>query len=326
MRYRPIPHTSLQPSVLCLGTSGYGTHIPAERAWQLLDTFAELGGNFVDTARIYGAWAPRGLGASERVLGAWLRSRGMRDQMIVVSKGGHPELSSMDRSRLSPGELHADVMASLADLQTDFIDLYFLHRDDPAIPVGEILDALAPHVRAGRIRALGASNWHWQRLAAAATYARQQGLAGFAVSQIGWSLATPADPPGPGMRYMDAETFAYHVQTDLPLMAYSSQAQGFFAGKYEGQRHRPVQPGDPPAARLYAHPDNFARLDQARLLARRHGRSPNEIALGYLLSQPFPVYPIVGCRTVEQIQASCNAASVQLGADEIAYLRGDKSA
>jgi aryl-alcohol dehydrogenase-like predicted oxidoreductase len=322
MRYQTLPNTSLTPSLLCLGTGGYGTNIPADAAWRLLDAFAEMGGNFVDTARVYGAWVPGGEGASERVLGSWLRRRKMHGHFVIATKGGHPKLSSMDRSRLSPAEISADLAASLADLQADQIDLYLLHRDDPAVPVGEILSALNEHLAAGRVRALGASNWSIERLAEAEAYAGVHGLAGFSVSQIGWSFARVNESSAalPGMRFMDQESLAYHRRTNLAVMAYSSQAQGFFTGKFEQYREGQVQDSDPSSVRLYAHAENFARLDRARLLASRLERTPNEIALAYLLQQPFPTFPIVGCRSVEQVRASCAAVSLSLTADEMAYL------
>lgn len=327
MQYHPQFGPSPAPSVLCLGASGYGTHIGADQAWQLLDAFAAEGGNFVDTARVYGAWAPEGAGASERVLGGWLRDRGMRDRFLVASKGGHPELSSMDRSRLSADDLRADVMASLADLQTDYIDFYFLHRDDPQIPVGEILEALGEHLAAGRIRWLGASNWHWRRIAEAADYARTHGIAGFSANQIGWSLAQPSTGGMPGTRSMDAETYAYHVQTALPLMAYSSQAQGFFTGKLDPYRGHPPGPDAPSIVHRYGHTENYARLDRARLLAEQLGCEANHVALAYLFCQPFPVVPIVGCRTTAQVRASCAAATLRLTPEQLAFLgTGDPAA
>jgi aryl-alcohol dehydrogenase-like predicted oxidoreductase len=324
MRYQTIPHTGLMPSLLCLGTGGDGTNIPADEAWRLLDAFAEEGGNFVDTARVYGAWVLGGEGASERVLGSWLRQRKMHGHFVIATKGGHPKLSSMDRSRLSPAEISADLVASLTDLQADQIDLYLLHRDDPAIPVGEILSALNEHLAAGRVRALGASNWSIERLAEAEAYARVHGLASFSVSQVGWSFARVKESAAalPGMRFIDGESLAYHQRTQLPVMAYSSQAQGFFTGKFDRYRNSLVLDSDPASARLYAHADNFARLDRARLLAARLERTPNEVALAYLLRQPFPVYPIVGCRSVEQVHASCAAVSLSLTAEEMAYLGG----
>ena len=131
MRYTALPTTGFTPSVLCLGTGGFGTRIPQDQAFQMLDRFAELGGNFLDTARVYAAWLPGGEGASERTIGAWLKSRDMAASCIVATKGAHPNLATMRISRLTPAEIAADVSASLEALGVEAIDLYWLHRDDP---------------------------------------------------------------------------------------------------------------------------------------------------------------------------------------------------
>ncbi len=321
MRYSTLPGLPLAPSVICLGTGGYGTNIPTEQAFALLDAFAEQGGNFLDTARIYGAWAPGGEGASEKTLGAWLKRMGARDRFVISTKGAHPDLATMHISRIGPADLAADIRASLDALQTDAIDVYWLHRDDPAVPVGEILAALNEYLAAGRVRAIGASNWSLVRLVEANDYARSHGLTGFQANQIGWSLAAANTGPSPvaGMLYMDASTHAYHERTGLPVLAYSSQATGFFSGKY--RRAQMAEPATTTASRLYFTSENFDRLDRATELARRHGITPNQVNLAWLLGQPFPVYPIVGCRTVEQVRDSCAAADVTLNDDEIASLR-----
>ncbi len=320
MQYRPFPGLALAPSVICLGTGGYGTNIPAEQAFTLLDAYAEQGGNFLDTARIYGAWAPGGDGASEKTLGVWLTRTGARDRFVISTKGAHPDLATMDISRIAPADLAADIQASLDALQTDVIDVYWLHRDDPAVPVEDILAPLNEHLAAGRARAIGASNWSLARLIEANDYAREHGLTGFQANQIGWSLATANTGTAPvaGMLYMDAATHAYHRQTGLPVLAYSSQATGFFSGKY--RREQMAAPPASTAARLYFTRENFDRLDRATELAQQHGITPNQVNLAWLLGQPFPVYPIAGCRTVEQVRDSCAAADVTLTSDEIASL------
>ena len=321
MRYTALPATDFTPSVICLGTGGFGTKTPQDQAFAMLDLFAELGGNFLDSARVYAAWLPGGAGASERTIGAWLKSRGVAASFVVATKGGHPDLKTMHISRLSPQEIAADVTASLDALAVATIDLYWLHRDDPAIPVGEIMDALHAQVAAGRLTALGASNWTPARIEAANAYAAGRGRPGFCASQIGWSFAvadTSAAPFG-GTLSMDAATLAYHQRTGFPVMAYSSQAAGFFAGK--GDRYRDQADAKPDGfSRTYVSAANFARLDRAQELAARRGRPANDIALAYLLNQPFPVYALVGCQTAAQIRSSCAASDLRLTPAELRFL------
>jgi len=320
MRFTSLPGTEFTPSVICLGTGGYGSSVSQDDAFRMLDLFVELGGNFVDTARVYAAWIPGGEGASERTIGAWLKSRGTASRFIVATKGGHPNLATMNVSRLSPAEIAADVAASLAALQVDAIDIYWLHRDAPAIPVGEIVDAVNEQIAAGRLRAIGASNWTPERIDAANVYAAASGRVGFCASQIGWSLArsNPAAIGFGGELDMDAPTLAYHRRTSFPVMAYSSQAAGFFAGKAE--RYCGSAAKDDGFAKRYVTAENFARLDRARDMAARHGRAANDVALAYLLSQSFPVYALTGCRNVDQVRTSCAAWNLRLSPAEVAFL------
>jgi aryl-alcohol dehydrogenase-like predicted oxidoreductase len=319
VRYRTIPETPLNPSLLCLGLENHGTAIPVEVSWRLLDTFVELGGNFVDTAYVYAAWLPDGAGASERNLGAWLKSHGMRPQMVVATKGACADYPHGQTPRLHPEEITHDLLISLERLQLAEVDLYWLHRDDPQVPVGEILGVLNEHLAAGRVRAIGASNWRPARMQEAAQYARAQGLVGFCASQIRFSLAQANFPAGirADTWSMNDETQAWHEETGVPVVAFSPQALGFFSGKYAADA--PAPRGE--LAELYFSERNWGRLRRAQETAEIHGCKANEVALAYLLHQRFPVYPIIGCRTVEQLLASCSAVNVSLEPGELAYLR-----
>lgn len=135
MKYKHIPNTDLDPSVICLGTVSFGTSLDTSTAFQLLDTFVEHGGNFIDTAHIYGAWVPDGLGLSEKIIGRWVKERGLKENIIVATKGAHPLLSAVHIPRLSPQDILADLDASLQCLQRESLDLYWLHRNDPERPV-----------------------------------------------------------------------------------------------------------------------------------------------------------------------------------------------
>jgi aryl-alcohol dehydrogenase-like predicted oxidoreductase len=142
LKYQSIPGTNLSPSVICLGTAQIGSVIPEADAFRLLDTYYGLGGTFLDTAQVYADWLPGERSASEKTIGRWLKARGLRNHTVVSTKGGHPDLHAMEIPRLSPEHIVFDVERSLLNLQTDRIDLYWLHRDDPNRPVSEMLDIL----------------------------------------------------------------------------------------------------------------------------------------------------------------------------------------
>lgn len=320
MRTAPIPHTNLCPSIIALGTNRFGTAIPAGDAFTLLDAYVDLGGNFIDTAHIYADWLPgAGHSASEKTIGAWLRARGRRDQLVLATKGAHPELATPHISRLAPAEIGADVRESLEFLQTDYIDLYWLHRDDPAAPVADILGALEDLVHAGLIRYYGCSNWRTPRIRAALDHAAGCGLRGFVANQPQWSLATPnraalSDPER--LVVLDAEGRALHRETGLAVVPWSSQGQGFF----DKLARLGVEGLDEKDRLAYLNDVNVRRMARIQALSSEHHASITAIALSYLTSQPFPTYPIVGCRTAAQLAESAKADEVMLSAAELAYL------
>jgi aryl-alcohol dehydrogenase-like predicted oxidoreductase len=307
---------------ICVGTGRFGTAIGEAEAFGILDRYAELGGNFVDTAHVYAAWLPGGAGASERTVGRWLRARGARDRIVVGTKGGHPDLAAMEVSRLSPTEIRRDLAESLERLAVDRVDFYWLHRDDPAVPVSEILGCLNELIAQGLVRAIGASNWTPARLEEARAHAARTGVAGFCASQVAFSLAVPN--PGfdrAGTLSLDREARRYHESTRLLLAAYSSQAKGFFSGKYARNMSAAGGAG-PNVGGGYFSSANFDRLERATRLGQRLGRTANEIALAYLFSQPFPVVAIVGPRSAGQLAASCAAADLALDEAQVRYLEG----
>lgn len=316
MRSTPIPHTDLAPSAICLGSSNFGNGIPPADAYRLLDAYVDLGGNFIDTAAVYANWLPGEKNSSEKTIGRWLARTGQREKLFIGTKGAHPELAAMHIPRMSPGEIVADLESSLRNLQTDRIDLYWLHRDDTARPVAEILDTLHGQVMAGTIRYFGASNWRAGRIAEAQAYAASQGITGFVANQMRWSLAAidPTAVGDPTTVAMDAETYALHKRTGPAAIPYSSQAGGYFQKLAEG---RALSPGQ---QKVYDSPENRQRAARVQQLARESGLTVSQIVLAWLTSQPFPTIPIVGCRTVAQVEDSMRAADVQLSSEQVAWL------
>lgn len=317
MRYREIQGTDLKPATICMGGLPFitgGTPDP----FNLLNFYTELGGNFLDTANVYGKWLPDKANSSELTIGRWMKERRNRSKMIVATKGGHPDLASMRISRLSRSEVAADLEESLKALQTDWIDLYWLHRDDETIPVAEILDYLNEFVAAGKIRYFGCSNWRPNRIREALNYTQNHRLNGFVGNQAMWSLAS-VNPNGltdPTLVPMDDVAFQLHCETGLAAIPYSSQANGFF--------NKLATPGavlSENLRRTYDNEVNLGRLERIKRLSWELSLSITQILLGYLLSQPFTTIPVVGCRTVEQLRDSMQAADVILDESTISYLR-----
>ena len=314
---------TLAPSRICLGTGGFGSEIPVQESWAVLDAYIAAGGNFLDTAHIYAAWVEGGWGKSERTIGEWLRANGMRKQVVLGTKGGHPPLDDMARGRCSRTCIESDLNESLDRLGVDSVDLYWLHRDDPERPVGEIMETLALLVRDGRVACCGASNWTLARIKAANAYAAEHGLPGFVASQPGWALAdhvTDASAPSP-MRYMDDATHRWHLETGFPVLAYSAQACGFF-GEANVAWARGGFAGPIPKRPAYDSPQNRRRLLNAIAMADARGVSANQIALAYLLNQPFPVFPIIGTSKPERVHEAFAATTIVLSEEELRTLCG----
>ncbi|TPW71696.1 aldo/keto reductase [Schumannella sp. 10F1B-5-1] len=268
----------------------------------MFDDYVERGGTVFDTAWLYGG------GRQERLLGEWMRQRGVRDEVAVIVKGAHTP-------HCDPESVTRQLHESLDRLKTDRADLYFLHRDNESVPVGEFVDVLDEHWRAGRIGAFGGSNWSIERMDAAREYAAANGRQSFTVLSNHFGLAEALDLPWEGCRHAtDPASKEWLERTQTPLFPWSSQARGFFARADPGDRT------DAELVRCYYSDANFERLARVRELASRHGVAPTAIALAYVLAQPFPTFPLFGPRSLEETRSSLAALSVELAPHEVLWL------
>lgn len=315
MQYGHVPGIDKPISRLVQGTVMV-TSDQEEASFRLLDDVFDLGGNTFDTAHGYGQ------GDNERTFGRWLASRGLREQVVILGKGAH---HNRDRRRVTPFDITADLHDSLARMGVDYIDLYVLHRDDPAVPVGPIVEILNEHKAAGRIRAFGGSNWSETRLAAANDYAAARGLTPFAVSSPNFSLAIQFKEPwencvtltGPAQ----AAARRFYAESGMPVFAWSSLAGGFFSGRF---RRANLDSFDKYLDRLcvesYCYPENFDRLERAQALAAARGVSVPQIAMAYVMHQPWQTFALVGCANRAEFEANAAALAVQLAAAEVTWL------
>ena len=300
MKFGRVPGVAAPVSRLVMGADNQST-LPMAQV--MFDDFFESGGNCFDTAWIYGG------GACEKNLGHWVKDRNIRRQVIILGKGAHTPFCT-------PKDLTAQLMQSLERLQMDYLDIYMMHRDNPEVPVGEFVDVLNEHQRAGRMRVFGGSNWSLERVEAANEYARSRGLAGFAVVSNNFSLARMIEAPWKGcLASSDARSREWFRRTQMTLMPWSSQARGFFAGAAS-----PENRSDPELVRCWYSEDNFLRLARARELAAKRGVQPINIALAYVLCQPFPTFPLIGPRTLKETRVALQGLEVQLAPEELRRL------
>jgi aryl-alcohol dehydrogenase-like predicted oxidoreductase len=311
MRAATLPGLDRPISRIVLGMSAAPGDLP-----RLYDRFVDLGGNAFDTGR----WYP-----DEPILGEWLAGRPDRDALAVIGKGAHPDRQD-GPPRVTPANIAADLAASLHSLRTDRIDLYALHRDDPKVPVGEIMTALAEHRRAGRIGATSGSNWSTDRLAAANRWAREHGVPPFDASGPNLSLAVPTRPPWPGcVTAGDPASLAWYERTKLPLFAWASLARGYFSTQPVDLapvgRHAAIgRDPDTDATAAFDSPANRARRERARILASDLGVTTNQVALAWVLSQPFPTWAVIGARTIDELEESVGAADLELNPNQVRWL------
>ncbi len=286
--------------------------------YALLDAVFEAGVNAFDNAHVYGN------GDTERVFGRWVASRGIRDKIVVLDKGAH---HNADRKRVTPYDIEADIHDSLARLKFDHIDLYGLHRDDPSVPIGPIMEALHGHRTSGLIGPYGGSNWRADRVAAANDHAQANGLEPFAFSSPHFSLAEMVEPPWDDCISITGAHAAeqdWYVREKMPLFCWSTLSGGWFSGRLG--RGNQAEHADTLHMRCYGCEANFSRLERATQLGKERGLGPAQVALAYALSQDLNVFPLVAAFAPNEIKELATAVDVKLTRQELDWLdlRTDK--
>ncbi len=301
MTYGSVPHLPKKVSRLVMGVDNQNT-LPHAAA--IFDAYHEAGGNCYDTAFIYAS------GLNERMLGQWIHVRGVRSEVAVICKGCHPPSAA-------PDAIGRQLAVSLDRLNIDHCDLYMMHRDDPAVPVGEWVDALNEQAKAGRMTAFGGSNWSPERVQAANDYAAAHGRQGFSLMSDNFSLARMVSPVWAGcVSACDPASRAWLATAKVPLFAWSSQARGFFTER----AHRDLARNDEEMNRCWAAEDNWQRRDRVLELAEKKDVLPINIALAYVLCQPFQTFPLIGPRTLAELRTSLPALGITLTPDEVRWL------
>ncbi len=301
---RSIPGISKPASLVTLGFEFFPNFAAASLT---LDAFYEAGGNAFDTAYVYGG------GKTESIFGDWHTSRNVpREEIVLIGKGAHSPLCY-------PDMIAKQLDQSLNRLKTDYVDIYFMHRDNTDVPVGEFVDAMDAEVKAGRIRGIfGGSNWTRARFDEAIAYAEKNGKTAPAALSNNFSLAEMLDPIWAGcIAASDDEWKAWLNAKQIPNFAWSSQGRGFFTDR-AGRDKR----DDEELVRVWYSDRNFGRRDRAIELAQKLGRSPIHIALAYVVAQPFPVIPLIGPRTIAELEDSLSALDIKLTPEQVKWLEG----
>ncbi len=300
MKYGQIAGVSKKVSRLIMGVDNIVT---PGHTFVLWDDFFERGGNVWDSAWIYGG------GKAEGALGTWVNTRGVREQVVILDKGAHTPMCT-------PDGLKSQHKESLSRLGMTYVDIYMMHRDNSEVPVGEFVDVLYEQVKAGTMRAIGGSNFSIERIEAFNEYARKNGKTPFAAVSNNLSLAYMNNPVWGGCITASKKEYRdWHSRTQMPLMPWSSQARGFFT-----DRGDPSNTSDKEMNRVWQSPENQQRRTRAYELASKRGVEPIQIALAWVLCQPFPTFPLIGPRQLSETHSSMKALSIELTGEEIKWL------
>lgn len=286
---------------LCLGGNVFGWTIDEPASYEVLDAYVEMGGNFIDTADVYSTWAPGNAGGeSEIILGRWMKARGNREKVIIATKCG---------SKMPAGEglgrawIHQAVDDSLKRLQTDFIDLYQSHIDDANTPLEETMEAFNELVRAGKVRALGCSNFSGARLQQALDVSKQHAFARYECIQPKYNLVS---------REYETDPMPAVQQNNIGCIPYSSLASGFLTGKYKRDAAMPESKRAGGVQQRYFNDEAFAVLAKVEVLAKDLNATPAQVALAWLMQQPTITAPIASATSVAQMRELMGAIELKL--------------
>ena len=310
MNRRELGRSGLQVSPLCLGGNVFGWTVDEATSFSLLDAWVDAGMNFVDTADVYSRWVPGHTGGeSETIIGKWLQRSGKRDKIVLATKVGKD--MGDGKVGLAPAYIRSAVEASLKRLQTDVIDLYQSHDDDATVPLADTLGAYADLIQAGKLRAIGASNFGAARLSEALAVSQAQGLPRYECLQPLYNLVErPA---------FEAELEAVCVQHGLGVITFFALASGFLSGKYRSEADL-AKSARGQGVKKYLNPRGLRVLDALDAVAQRLNATPTQVALAWQIARPSVTAPIASATSLAQLADLVAAARLALDADALRTL------
>jgi aryl-alcohol dehydrogenase-like predicted oxidoreductase len=307
---RRLGRTSLTIAPLVLGGNVFGWTADETTSFALLDRFADAGFNAIDTADVYSNWAPGNKGGeSETIIGKWMKSRGNRDRIVVITKVGS-DLGE-GRKGLSASYVERAVEASLKRLQTDFIDLYLSHWPDSSVPYDETLGAYQRLIEKGKIRHAGASNLDAGQLTASLKIASQKSLPRYEVLQPEYNLYDRSSLDGPLLDLCVVE--------EIGVITYFSLGRGFLSGKYRSDADLGKSPRGSGVGK-YLNARGFRILAALDAVSARHSATQAEVALAWIIARPNVTAPIASATTLPQMESLIRSASLKLSASDLAKL------
>ncbi len=310
MEMRQLGNAPFKVSPLTFGGNVFGWTADEAMSFRLLDGFVAAGFNFIDSADVYSRWHPGNQGGeSETIIGKWLKARGNRDKVIIATKLGIE--MGPGKKGLSRAYMFQAVEDSLRRLQTDYIDLYQSHRDDPETPIAETLGAYQDLIKQGKVRAIGASNFTAERLAESLETSKRLGLPRYDSLQPQYSLMERTEFEGPLEQLC--------LKEKIGVIGYYSLASGFLTGKYRSPADASNQARAPRVAK-YLNEAGFKVLAALDAVAARHNAKPGQIALAWLIARPSVTAPIVSATNLDQLAELVAVPGIKLDAASIAEI------
>lgn len=311
-----IPDTELSVYPIGLGTADIGLKADAPAPERVFDTYLDLGGNLIDTAHIYSNWVPGERARSERIIGDWLKSSGKRNQIILMTKGGHPEIveGTPEWGKIRPYHeaMVSDLNHSLKQLQTDYVDVYFYHRDNRNQTIEEEIETMEGFVKEGKIRYYACSNFDTDRMQAAYEYCKEKGYRGFVADQCLMNLALKYmnEPADPTLRCIRGDNFDYHAaHPELMAMPYFSNCSGYF--------HKYLTKGTATVKDMYYDTEKNRKVaEKVKALTEKYECSVTQAVMGFFRFQPFTCLPLYGTSSPEHIVDACKTLDVPFTAED----------
>lgn len=310
MKKVKLGQTDLQIVPVNLGGNVFGWTLNEKQSFEILDAFADSGFNFIDTADTYSFWADGNSGGeSETIIGKWLKERGNRSDIVIATKVGFE--NGIRPADVSKATIVKTVEESLQRLQTDYIDLYYTHKDDGKTPVEETLEAHHQLVKEGKVRVVGASNLSTDNLIASLEYSKENGISSYQVYQPLYNLVERKE--------FETEYAPIVEKYNLAVLPYYSLASGFLTGKYRSEADLGKSPRGG-GAKKYLNPEGLAILGALDKVAEKHTSTPATIALAWLLTRPNVAAPIVSATSIDQLKTITSAAEIKLDEQDVTLL------
>jgi aryl-alcohol dehydrogenase-like predicted oxidoreductase len=307
---RKLGKSGLEVSPWMLGGNVFGWTVDEAASFRILDAYVDAGLNFIDTADIYSTWVPGHMGGeSETIIGKWLKQSGKRDKIVLATKVGMP--MGNGRKGLSKPYIFEEVDESLRRLQTDRIDLYQSHQDDPETHLAETLDAFGALIKAGKVRVIGASNYTADRLKQALAVSQANGLPRYESLQPKYNLCERAE--------YETALEPLVLAEQIGVVPYYGLASGFLTGKYRSEADLAKSPRGA-GVKKYLNEKGFGILAALDGVAKDHGSTPGRVALAWLMARPGITAPIASATSVEQVEDLAAALELRLDAASIHVL------